>query len=416
MMAGHQFDLIIVGGGPAGAAAALYARRQGLRFLLLDKARFPRNKICGDALSGKSVAVLDELGLLDEVRNLPGAHIRRIVFGSPDSVGAEIEMSGHAWRNRLTGKSLPMEGFVIRRQLFDQFLFTRAREAADCTVEGFAVRALARQGQQVCGVRGHTSTGAELEFSAPLVLGCDGSGSRVARLAGLVQRDSRQGMIALRQYFAGVRGLGDQIELHFIDPVLPGYFWIFPVEEGGANVGIGMDRAAIDKRRVDLKKVLQAALDSPAFCERFRDARPLGKPVGWKLPVGVCRSPMHAAGLLLLGDAAGLVDPFTGEGIGNALYSARYAVETAVAARQAADYSARFLGRYADRLTEALGPELRTSARLHWLSGHRRLINLVIHKAARNPQVRALIGDMLASAVPRRRLTNPLFYLNLLFK
>ena len=137
---------------------------------------------------------------------------------------------------------------------------------------------------------------------------------------------------------------------------------------------------------------------------------------GWKLPVGVCRSPMHAAGLLLLGDAAGLVDPFTGEGIGNALYSARYAVETAVAARQAADYSARFLGRYADRLTEVLGPELRTSARLHWLSRHRRLINLVIHKAARNPQVRALIGDMLASAVPRRRLTNPLFYLNLLFK
>ena len=88
------YDLIIVGGGPAGATAALYAQRQGLTTLLLDKARFPRDKICGDALSGKTVAILHELDLLEEVANLPGAAISRIVFGSPDVRGKKVAVQG----------------------------------------------------------------------------------------------------------------------------------------------------------------------------------------------------------------------------------------------------------------------------------------------------------------------------------
>lgn len=416
MTTAEIYDLIIVGGGPAGAAAALYARRQGLRALLLDKERFPRDKTCGDALSGKSVAVLHELDLLDAVRQLPGAHIRRIIFASPEHIGADIDLTRYPLRNRFTGQTLPMEGFVIRRELFDHLLFTRAREAADRAIEGFTVKGLLEEGGQICGVRGESAAGEEQECRAPLVLGCDGYRSIVARRTGLYRHASQHSMVALRQYFAGVEGLTDQIELHFVDEVRPGYFWIFPVGEGNANIGIGMDHADIKARDVDLKKALQAAIDSPAFRDRFARARPLEKPTGWNLPVGSCRRPMHGAGFLLLGDAAGLIDPFTGEGIGNALYSARYAVETAAEAREAADYSAHFLARYADRLWEALGPELKTSARLHELGRRRFLMNLVIRKAARSQAVSDLIGGMMANAVPRKQLTNPLFYLKLLFK
>ena len=134
-------------------------------------------------------------------------------------------------------------------------------------------------------------------------------------------------MVALRQYFEGVVGLSDQIELHFIDEVRPGYFWIFPLEGDRANVGIGMDHRDIKARGIDLKEALAAAVASTTFGARFRDARPLEAPVGWNLPVGSRRRPAHGNGFLLLGDAAGLIDPFTGEGIGNALYSARFAVE-----------------------------------------------------------------------------------------
>ena len=224
----QTYDLIIVGGGPAGATAALYAQRHGLAALLLDKQCFPRDKVCGDALSGKTVAILHELGLFEEVCDLPGAAVARIVFGSPDATAASIDLSRYDLHNALTGRVLPMEGFVIRREVFDDFLFAKARAAAAQTLEGFAVRELLREGEQVCGVRGRTADGTRLEFRAPLVLGCDGFNSIVARKSGLYRHESRDWMVALRQYFEGVAGLSDQIELHFIDEVRPGYFWIFP--------------------------------------------------------------------------------------------------------------------------------------------------------------------------------------------
>ena len=268
----QTYDLIIVGGGPAGATAALYAQHHGLAALLLDKQCFPRDKVCGDALSGKTVAILHELGLFEEVCDLPGAAVARIVFGSPDAT-ASIDLSRYELHNALTGRVLPMEGFVIRREVFDDFLFAKARAAAARTLEGFAVRELLREGEQVCGVRGRTADGTCLEFRAPLVLGCDGFNSIVARKSGLYRHESRDWMVALRQYFEGVAGLSDQIELHFIDEVRPGYFWIFPLEGDRANVGIGMDHRDIKARGIDLKDALAAAVASTTFGARFRDAQ-----------------------------------------------------------------------------------------------------------------------------------------------
>lgn len=412
----QTYDLIIVGGGPAGAAAALYAQHHGLATLLLDKQCFPRDKICGDALSGKTVAILHELGLFEEVCNLPGAAIARIVFSSPDAAVASIDLSRYDLHNVLTGRVLPMEGFVIRREVFDDFLFAKARTAAAHTLEGFAVRELLREGEQVCGVRGRTGDGTRLEFRAPLVLGCDGFNSIVARKSGLYRHESRAWMVALRQYFEGVAGLSDQIELHFIDEVRPGYFWIFPLEGRRANVGIGMDHRDIKACGIDLKDALAAAVASASFGTRFRNARPLEDPVGWNLPVGSRRRPAHGNGFLLLGDAAGLIDPFTGEGIGNALYSARFAVETAVQACEAGDYSAGFLSCYEDRLWDALGSELKMSTKLHNLGRWPYLMNLVIRKAAKNAEVSDMICGMMANAVPRKMLANPLFYFRLLWK
>ena len=412
----EEFDLIIVGGGPAGAVAALYARRRGLSCLLLDKARFPRDKICGDALSGKSVAVLHELGLYERVSQLPGAAIRRIIFGSPDHTQIDIDLTTHELHSSLTGQTLPMEGFVIRREHFDRFLFDEARQAANRCVEGMAVRDLIREEGRVCGVRGSGPDGEEAEFRGRLVLGCDGFSSTVARRAGLYAHDDRHSMVALRCYYENVAGLTDQIELHFVDEVKPGYFWIFPVEEGYANVGIGMDHRDIKKRGVDLKKALQAAIESQAFRGRFADARLAGKVVGWNLPVGSKRRKMHGDGLLLLGDAAGLIDPFTGEGIGNALYSARFAVETAVEGKEADDFSAGFLQRYEERVWAGLGDELKTSTRLHEMSRWGWLMNWVIRKGSRSPELRDLICGMMANAVPREQMTSPLFYLKLMFR
>ena len=413
----EHYDLIIVGGGPAGATAALYARRQGLKTLLLDKARFPRDKVCGDALSGKSVTVLHELGLLDQVRALPGATVSRIVFGSPDHTQANVDLSIHDHRDLLTGQILPMEGFVIRRQILDHFLFEQARRAADHCLEGFGVRQLIKEGDQVRGVVGQRSGDDQtLEFHGDVVLGCDGFNSVVARQSGLYSHDSAHWVVAVRCYYENVAELTDQIELHFVDPVLPGYFWIFPLENGCANIGVGMLHEALQAQKVNLKKALQEVIDSPAFRARFAGARRLEEPVGWNLPVGSKKRRIHGAGLMLLGDAASLIDPFTGEGIGNALYSARLAVETAAQAQRAGDFSAAFLKTYERRLWTALGDELKISTNMQRLGRWRPLLNLVVRRAARNPAISELLSSMIANAIPKKQLTNPLFYLKLLFR
>ena len=413
--ADSPYDLIIVGGGPAGAAAALYAARRGLKTLLLDKERFPRDKICGDSLSGKSIAILQDLGLLEQVRQLAGAPVDAIVFGSPTHTQVHVDLNRHHYRDLLTGKVLPMEGFVIRRQVFDAFMFAQARQQAARCLEGFAVRELILEEGRVAGVRGVLGD-EEHAFRGRLVLGCDGFNSIVARKTGCYEYDSQHTAVALRCYYEKVSGLGKHIELHFVDEILPGYFWIFPLENGHANVGVGMVHAYIRKGQVNLRDALQQIVSRPPFAERFAHARALEKPVGWNLPVGSKQRRIHGEGFLLLGDAAGLIDPFSGEGIANALYSARLAVETAAEALAADDCSAAFLQRYAQGLWAALGDELRISTRLQQLGCHRFLLNLVIRKAARDPQLSDLICGMIANALPKKTLTSPLFYLKLLFR
>ena len=408
------YDVIIVGAGPAGATAALYAQREGLTTCLLDKARFPRDKICGDALSGKVVSILHELDLLDDVAKLPGATINEVVFGSPEHVDARVDLRRYDHQDLATGKVLPMEGFVIRREVLDQFLFEEAKKVATACHEGFAVKDLIEEDGRVVGVCG-TVGDEEREVRGRVVLGCDGFSSIVARKSGLYAHDPEHWVVAIRCYYENVAELTDQIELHFVDEVLPGYFWVFPLEDGQANVGIGMRHDALKKKKVDLKTALDEVINRSPFAHRFKDARPMEEPVGWNLPVGSTRRKSYGDGLLLLGDAAGLIDPFTGEGIGNALYSARYAVEAVKEAIAADDYSEAFFKRYEDRLWDTIGDELATSTRMQKLGQYRPLLNFTINKAARNDKVRDLICGMMANAVPKKQLTNPLFYLKLLF-
>ena len=403
------YDLIIVGAGPAGTTAALHADRAGLKTLLIDKATFPRDKICGDALSGKSVDELTKLGLWEQVRKLPGAAISRIIFSSPNHSRLVIDLND-AGLNKIP------EGFVVRRQEFDNFMLTQAKAGNATVLEGHQVDGLIWEADHVAGVKvTHSAEGTSTDYRAKLVLGCDGYKSLVARKTGLYRNDRKHNVVALRQYYENVGDLTDQIELHFIDEVIPGYFWVFPIEDNKANVGIGMTREALSGRDQDLKASLAAAIQSPMFKERFANAPPLVEPRGWNLPVGSIHRKNYGNGFMLVGDAAGLIDPFTGEGIGNALYSARFAIEIAARAVRQNDCSAGFLKAYDEILWAAIGPELRTSTQLQKIGQWKILLNLVIGKASRSPELGDLIAGMVANETPKTKLANPLFYIRLLF-
>ena len=402
-----HYDLVIVGAGPAGAVATLYAKRAGLSVCLLDKETFPRDKICGDALSGKAVTILRELALFKPIGDLPGAEIHTVTFGSPDKTCVDIDLTRSSRQDFLTG-------FVIRREILDHFLFQRAQQVADQTIEGFTVQDILKEGDTVVGISGKTESGESQEIRGKVVLGADGFSSVVARKLGLYSHDPQHWIVALRCYYKDVKGLTDQIELHYVDEVIPGYFWIFPLEEGYANVGIGMLHEYIKRENIDLKVALDNAINSDAFSDRFADAQPTEEPIGWNLPAGSKHRPNHGNGFMLLGDAAGLIDPFTGEGIGNAFYSAKFGVETAQAAIDADDVSASILSAYDRKLWDEIGSELKVSHRLQKIGRSRTLLNFVIHKAERSQEVRDTIMGMMANEVPKKQLTNPLFYLKLL--
>ena len=402
-----MYDVIIVGAGPAGSTAALYAHRLGLNCILLDKAIFPRDKICGDALSGKSVRLMRELDLLDGVEKLDGSEINRITFGSPSHSQFDVHLKGNKNNDYIT------KGYVVPRKIFDNFLFEKADELTE-TRQGFTVNDIIYQNDKISGVKGTNIEGKEEILNAPIIMGCDGANSIVARKLGLYEMDMENTAVAIRCYYEGVQGLSNQIELHYVSEVKPGYFWLFPAGNGKANIGIGLSKNDAKKEDRTLRQIMDEIVQSDYFRSRFGNARPLEKPVGWNLPLGRIQRKNHGNGFMLLGDAAGLVDPFTGEGIGNAMVAAKYAMQVALKAKNNTDYSERLFSEYDQLLWGEIGGELRTSTKLQSLARSSFLLNFVIDRAARNEEVQAIISGMLSHEIPKDELSSPMFYLKIL--
>ena len=403
-----MYDSIIIGGGPAGSSAAMYSSRKGLNTILLDKTSFPRDKVCGDAISGKAIQLLDELDLLDGVDLLKGDQINRIIFGGPNQKTFELKLKFNENENHIK------EGYVIKREIFDNYLFQKAKEECDYK-ENFNVTDLIYKNDTVIGIKGFDTDRKEETIYGKVICGADGSNSIVAQKTGNYKMDNKHTALAIRCYYKNVSGLSDQIELHYIDELRPGYFWLFPAGDGIANIGLGLLKSDIKKSKKNLVKYLDIVTESKAFKKRFKNAIKLENPVGWNLPMGSKVRNSYGNGYLLLGDAAGLIDPFTGEGIGNAMISAKIASETIIKAKIENNFSADSLKEYHTNVWKTIGGELDTSTRLQKVARYRFLLNFVINRANRNDGVRDIISGMLANQIPRSEIANPLFYLKILF-
>lgn len=403
-----HYDMIIVGGGPGGATTALYAERLGLKVLMLDKKGFPRDKICGDAISGKSVFYLQELDLIKDIDASPQVYVDSILFSSPKQKVVDIKLIPSAMHG-IT------EGYVCRRMVFDDILFQAAKKKVE-THEGFTVKEVIRKNGQACGIRGRNKDGETVEFSASVIVGADGANSIVARKMELFDNDLDHVLVATRAYYKGIKGLNHAIELHYVNVVHPGYFWIFPLENGMANVGLGMVKSELKQRKINLRQAHLEAVEAPFFKERFQDAEQLGDIVGWNLPAGSKKRKIHGAGCMLVGDAASLIDPFTGEGIGNAMCSAKIAAETCAELKAENNFGEKALKRYEKRVWKSLGGELNLAYKLQRVARFKPLVELVIHRANKRPEVSDWMSKMIAGQVSKRELLYPQTYFKLLFK
>ncbi len=408
MDASSTFDVIVVGGGPGGATTAAFLGQAGLNVLLLEKAQFPRDKTCGDAISGKSMGILRKLGLVDHVKDAPNARIEGVIFSSPNGKMVTIPFPPRS------DHSAP--GFCCRRMVFDNILFQNAKKYAN-VLEKHAVNDVIVENGFVVGVRAtDLATNSQKEFRAKVVVGSDGSQSIVAKRMGRLDTPDDHNCTALRIYYKNVKDLTPNIELHFVDTVMPGYFWIFPLENGLCNVGIGMVTSDMKKSKVNLKQVtLDAIAKHPMFKARFEGAEAVGPVLGWTLPFGSHHRKSYGNGFLLVGDAASLIDPFTGEGIGNAMTSGFIASQVIGSALAKNDVSENALQPYDEQLWAEIGPELKTSYDLQRIGRHTFLLNLVVGKAASSQKVRDTISGMLGNEEAKKEFTGPLFYLKLLF-
>jgi len=405
--AASTYDVIIAGGGPGGSTAAAFLGQAGLSVLLLEKAQYPRDKTCGDAISGKSMGILRKLGLVEQVRNAPNAVIEGVIFSAPNGKTVTIPFPARPDR------SAP--GFCCRRLVYDNILFQNAKKHAT-VLEKHAVNDVIVENGFVVGVKvTDLATNQPKEFRARMVVGADGSQSIVAAKMGRQDTPEKHHCTALRVYYKNVKDLTPNIELHFVDSILPGYFWIFPLENGTANVGIGMVTSDMKKNKVNLRQVtLDTIASHPMFQKRFEGAEAMGPIQGWTLPFGSHHRKTYGNGFLLVGDAASLIDPFTGEGIGNAMTSGYIASQVITEALKTGDVSEAALKVYDQKLWAEIGPELKTSYQLQKVGRITPLLNFVVGKAASSQKVRDTISGMLGNEEAKKEFTGPLFYLKLL--
>lgn len=407
-MTGNLYDVMIVGSGPAGAAAAIALGGTSLSVALTDKASFPRDKTCGDALS---VDVINQLGKLSPAlagrfeTTIPKVASRGVRIVAPNGNAIDIPFITHGSRR---------SGFVCRRRDFDALLVQEAKQKPNVTfLENCDVSDINVLPDHV-SVR--TNQGL---MKARMIIGADGAHSLVRRKLATSVIDPHCHSAGLRMYHQQVGGFqeGNFIELYFFRDILPGYLWVFPLPDGDANVGIGMLSAAISARKVNLKRVLQQLLsDHPLLKERFRHAVSTELPKGHGLPLGGGNRTISGSRFLLAGDAASLIDPFSGEGIGNAIRSGRFAAQQVLQSFSKNDFTAPQMRNYDVALRQMLHSEFLVSNGLLRLCRFPFLFNTVVDKANRNPALHQTLIDALANPGKKLWLTSPSFYLNLLFR
>lgn len=397
-------DVVVVGAGPAGSATAVLLAERGYAVTLLDKAAFPRPKICGEYLSPEAARVLDRLGALKTVDASGAQALSGMRIIAPDGTVLEgtYPTSGR-WRGYRD------HALAIRREVFDRILLERARSLPVDVRERHRVTGLIIRAGAVVGVKAEDGDGRPLEIRGRLVVGADGRASVVAHALGLV-RAHRLQRLALIRHVSGIDGLGDRGEI-YVDP--PDYCILNPVAPGIVNLGLVVPLAHAKPFSGRLEAFLDARLKqlrhAPSRLTRMRAEGPL-MVMG---PLAYRVDEPRVGGVLLAGDATGFYDPFTGEGLYTALRSAELLAEVAHPALAAGDVSARALAPYARARREAFAGKARVTRALQFVIAHRALANTAARFLQRRPALLSVLMGVIGDFIPPRALWGQVSHSNI---
>ena len=357
-------DVLVIGGGPAGAAAAYWLAKLGVDVVVVEKKTFPREKTCGDGLTPRSVHQLEQMGMasfLSTQHRFVG--LRAVAFGK------EMNL---AWPSH---PDLPDYGYVVTRYDLDAAVIDNASGAGATIHQGAEATSV------TLGDDGAISTVSvrmknpdeTVEFSPKYVVIADGSNSRIGRMLGASRdRDLPMGL-AIRGYFSSPLSSDPYIESHLDirtkeGEVLPGYGWIFPLGDGRVNVGIGLLSTLGRWKDVNTTKIMEAFVANAPKRWQLDINDPIYVGTGGKLPMGFSVGPRKGPNYLVVGDAAGAINPFNGEGIAYGYETGRIAAAVISDALAQSDHGV--LKRYERELEGAYGDYFRVARAFVGLIGN----------------------------------------------
>ncbi len=391
-------DALIVGAGPAGAAAAYHLAIKGHKVTLIDKQRFPRDKVCGDFVGPVALLELKNLGITAWQDYKQTNIIQR----------ASLYLDGKPLVSEMIPRipGLPAFGRVIPRMQLDNWIVQVAKNAGVRVLEDHQLVSFARESDGlVAKVRNNRG---DRLLKAKALIGADGSHSLIARQLRGRKTASKDRIVAVRAYYEGVSGAADEAELYFSGESFPGYYWLFPSGNGQANVGVGMVLETVPKTEEGLKQLLKNLIaKDPMLSRRLANAQLINKIVGWPLNTYNPRLPLTADRILLAGDAAGLINPLNGEGIQYALLSGRWAADTMHAALLGGSMDRQSLFAYEQRVQRELRYDMALAGMIVQLIRNRILnpvwlkaLELIATRARVDPDYAAITGGVLAGLIP----------------
>ena len=385
-------DVLVVGAGPGGSTAAYWLSRFGADVLLVDGAQFPRDKPCGDGLGPGVEGLLIAMGLGEFIRS-HGREYRGACLHYPNGEGTSVAF----YQDEPSQSGL---GWVIPRYFLDDALRQNAEKSGARFLPGFVAQGPRYQNGRLNGLVGQLG-GKQIDIESPLVIVATGANRRLLRSMGMTDTDQPQGL-GLRLYLSELSDLDNNIHFYLEPKLFPGYSWVFPVGDGRANFGcvILLEGISPSEGSRRIKTVLHRKLRGGDLSGGVIQDKPRGYPIYTDYP----NVPVCTAGTLVIGEAAGLVDPITGEGIYTAMRSGWLAARVAGCALEAGDFSVEPLKVYGDILDEWYRHYYEAARSfMSWLAHPGRLEALIWHSKS-DAQVRRGLEEALIQKRPAEGL------------
>jgi geranylgeranyl reductase family protein len=398
----EPYDAVIIGAGPGGAATAHYLALAGMRVLLLDKFSFPRDKTCGDGLTPRALRILDEMGLLEGIQAESARHdLVRFTAPNGREVNANIPMRDKRYSYVEIIPRLALDHLILERAIASGATFESPVRVTDI--------ARNRDGVVVTAARGKRAT----TYNARMAVLATGANMALLLKLGLLKKQPEV-VLACRAYYEGITDLPEGVQCRFDGVPLPGYGWIFPVSPSRANVGIGFFQMGLAGRWApdNARAVFDRWLQIPSMQRLLAGAWQDGPVRGYPIRVDFATAPTYDERVILVGEAAGLVNPVTGEGIDYALESGKLAAEHLTAMFAAGDFSSSPLRAYDADLRAEYQRLFTLCDRLRLLYLNAPVINRAIAAGTRRRELRDLYmnivmenDDVMAALSPRTLAT-----------